>query len=78
MRRLLAAIAVVTVLLIFTRPGASAGQSHVDIYDACLEQAVESADSRASAGEGSVATRFVWFSLDVAACTFNFASPFKL
>ncbi|MDT8368699.1 MAG: hypothetical protein RQ745_05800 [Longimicrobiales bacterium] len=58
------------------RPGPIFGQTHSDEFDACLEEAVTRADERATNGEGSGYSRFVWFAVDVAACTAAFINPF--
>jgi hypothetical protein len=43
--------------------------------DNCLIAAVDAADQRAEAGEGSRFTRWIWYSADVAACALKAVTP---
>ena len=48
----------------------------IEDLDACLEAAVDAADQRAAAGEGSAFERFIWFSADTASCALIAVTPF--
>jgi hypothetical protein len=45
-------------------------------FDLCIEYAIEAADWRAEEDDDSALIRFLWFNVDVAACTASLILPF--